>query len=310
MKADSRFVNLNGEFWANVRAVSESVHYTETLPGHYPVPRYLQGPKTRPKRNSQIKVPTPAEVRSALLKLNLQTEHLFSTSGKVTAEGKNLLDYFAFRAHILNKFAQDRLQDAPAARDLFLKKEKSRRSWECPLPRNNQGIAENSKKFLTCLVNMIICENAGPFHCNFDPQNLVRLTHLGRPVRTLARRVDGAFPSPVDPIALWEIKEYYYTTTFGSAVSRGVFETQLDGMELAGLKPGVLHYLFIDGHYCWWAAGGKPYLCRLIDLLHQGFVNEILVGSEVLTRLPELVKSWVSEARRRGLPIKRPAANP
>lgn len=29
-----------------------------------------------------------------------------------------------------------------------------------------------------------------------------------------------------------EIKEYYYTTTFGSRVAGGVYETLLDGMEL------------------------------------------------------------------------------
>ena len=56
------------------------------------------------------------------------------------------------------------------------------------------------------------------------------------PLRTLSRRVDGALPSVVNPIAIWEIKEYYYTTTFGSRVADGVYESLLDGMELRELS--------------------------------------------------------------------------
>jgi hypothetical protein len=65
--------------------------------------------------------------------------------------------------------------------------------------------------------------------------------------------VDGAFPSVVNPIAIWEIKGYYYTTTFGSRVADGVYETLLDGMELEELETAaqrkVQHVLFIDDHY-------------------------------------------------------------
>ena len=56
------------------------------------------------------------------------------------------------------------------------------------------------------------------------------------PVRTLARRVDGAFPSSINPVAIWEVKEYYYTTTFGSRVADGIYESLLDGLELEELK--------------------------------------------------------------------------
>ena len=48
------------------------------------------------------------------------------------------------------------------------------------------------------------------------------------PLRTLARRIDGAFPSAVNPVAVREIKEYYHTTAFGSRVADGVYETQID----------------------------------------------------------------------------------
>ena len=107
--------------------------------------------------------------------------------------------------------------------------------------------------------------------------------------------MDGAFPSVINPIAIWEIKEYYYTTTFGSRVADGVYETLLDGMELEELEAftqrKVQHILFIDDYFTWWECG-RSYLCRMIDMLHMGYVDEIVFGREVLTRLPELALDW------------------
>ena len=130
------------------------------------------------------------------------------------------------------------------------------------------------------------------------------MTRDGAPLRTLARQVDGAFPSIVNPIAVWEIKEYYYTTTFGSRVADGVYETLLDGMELEELQERerihVKHYLMIGAHYTWWECG-RSYLCRIIDMLHMGYVDKVLFGHEVIERLPSLVKEWVSLVHRRQL---------
>jgi len=121
-------------------------------------------------------------------------------------------------------------------------------------------------------------------------------------LRTLARRIDGAFPSIINPIAVWEIKEYYYTTTFGSRVADGVYESLLDGMEIEEMRERegvhVKHYLFVDAHYTWWECG-KSYLCRLIDMLHMGYVDEILFGSEVVDELPRIVGEWLAVLRKR-----------
>ena len=46
---------------------------------------------------------------------------------------------------------------------------------------------------------------------------------------------------------------------------------------------------------------GRSYLCRMIDMLNMGYVDEVLFGREVLQRLPELVAEWVSEFRSRGM---------
>ena len=128
------------------------------------------------------------------------------------------------------------------------------------------------------------------------------MTHDAMPLRTLSRRVDCAFPSVVNPIAIWEVKEYYYTTTFGSRVADGVYETLLDGMELEELRVSenvdVLHYLMLDARYTWWDCG-RSYLCRIVDMLHMGYVDEVLVGREVIERLPQLVPLWIQRLQNR-----------
>jgi hypothetical protein len=150
--------------------------------------------------------------------------------------------------------------------------------------------------YLTGIVNMLIEASANGLPCDYDPHQLTTVTKNGLPLRTLARRVDGAFPSSVNPIALWEIKEYYYTTTFGSRVADGVYESLLDGLELEELREhegiDIKHYLIIDAHDTWWKQG-KSYLCRIIDMLHMGYIDEVLFGREVIERLPELVNEWV-----------------
>jgi hypothetical protein len=131
---------------------------------------------------------------------------------------------------------------------------------------------------------------------------LTLITKNGLPIRTLARRVDGAFPRSINPVAVWEIKEYYYTTTFGSRVADGIYESLLDGLELEELRENeqidVKHYLMIDAHDTWWKQG-KSYLCRAIDMLHMGYIDEVLFGYEVIERLPSLIAEWVEIANRR-----------
>lgn len=171
-----------------------------------------------------------------------------------------------------------------------------------PIPMNKQKGAKKAPSYLTAIVNMLISANAEGLSCDYDPRALTTVTQGGAPLRTLARRVDGAFPSAVNPIAVWEIKEYYYTTTFGSRVADGVYETLLDGMELEELRVhegvSVLHYLIVDDHWAWWECG-RSYLCRILDMLHMGYVDEVLFGSEVVERLPAIVQNWVALAKKR-----------
>jgi len=282
MRPDPRFVGLPKSFWAYVRSISEEVGYTERL-------------------TKKIKVPSEKEIEVALAQLSLSAAELRTSAGKPTKLARHLADYFRYRARTLNRTVRPLLMDAREAESLFRKVRASLRS-STPIPMNKQKGKKRKPAFLTGLVNMLVDAHRGEFPCDLDPRQLTSVTKDGFPVRTLARRVDGAFPSAINPVALWEIKEYYHTTTFGSRVADGVYETLLDGMELEELRQSegihVKHYLILDDRFTWWECG-RSYLCRVIDMLHMGYVDEVLFGRETLKRLPKLVKGWVREVRRR-----------
>jgi len=154
---------------------------------------------------------------------------------------------------------------------------------------NKQKGNKRAIAFFTDLMTMMIECYSEDLPCNYDPRELTTITRHRTPLSTMARRVDGAFPSTVDPIAIWEIKEYYYTTTFGSRIADGVYETLLDGMEIEELREhediSVKHYLMVDGYRAWWG-DGKSYLYRIFDMLHMGYVDEVLFGREIKPESP------------------------
>lgn len=242
-----------------------------------------------------MKVPTVEETSAGYGKLRLDKSQLVAEDNSPTDTSDLLTEYFEYRAKILNNFVEPRLMNAERAKNEF-EKLKSHLNPTCPIPMNKQKGSMKAPAYLTAIINMIIEHESNGMPCDYDPRELTTITRNGKPVRTLARRVDGAFPSPINPIAIWEIKEYYYTTTFGSRVADGVYETLLDGMELEELRNAegidVKHYLMLDAHYTWWECG-KSYLCRIIDMLHMGYIDEVLFGYEVIEALPGIVKEWI-----------------
>ena len=276
MKPNTKFSNMPKSFWATVRTVSQKIGYTVRGQG-------------------QVRVPTVREIRDAFVELNLDP-YVVMKNESPTKLTNDLIAYFSFRADVLNNYVEPRLMDVDRAKAEFDKLYSSL-NLSCPIPMNKQKGDKKAPAYLTGIINMLVEANAKGFSCDYDPRELTTVTINGAPLRTLARRVDGAFPSAVNPTAIWEIKEYYYTTTFGSRVADGVYETLLDGMELEELHEHenikILHYLMIDAHYTWWVCG-KSYLCRIMDMLHMGYVDEVLFGYEVIERLPRLVEKWVS----------------
>ena len=248
----------------------------------------------RVQQEGDVVVPAMVNVLKGYDKIGLATRHLVNEDGSETDLGRDLMAYFEFRAQVLNDYVEPRLMNAKEAKIEF-NRLKRKLKPKCPLPMNKQRGDKKAPAYFTCIINMLIEASANGLPCDYDPRALTTITSDGEPLRTLARRVDGAFPSAVNPIALWEIKEYYYTTTLGSRVADGVYESLLDGMELAELAEhegiDVVHLLMVDAHYTWWECG-KSYLCRIIDMLHMGYVDEVLFGSEVIEKLPSLVEEW------------------
>lgn len=286
MQANQKFLGMSKDFWANVRLISQSIGYTD-------------------RTTKEIRVPNINEMVESLSQIGLRGTHL-KQDEKPTELGSLIHKYFAYRADILNNDVRDQLMNKDSAKKLF-EKLKKRLNPTCPMPMNKQTGEKKAPAYFTCIVNMLIEGNSKNTPCDYDPRQLTSITRNGHPLRTLARRVDGAFPSTVNPIAIWEIKEYYYTTTFGSRVADGVYETLLDGLELEELmsaeKIKVMHYLMLDDYYTWWDCG-KSYLCRIIDMLHMGYVDEVIFGKEVINRLPQIVAEWVAILQRRTSPKK------
>lgn len=295
MLPNKEFVALPKEFWANIRTISQAAGYTVRLKRQKNVTG-LPGP---------IKVPTPGEIKNCLESINLRAQHLVDGRNMLTDEGTRVMRYFEYRADVLNRTVEPLLMNVEQACKLYERLQKKYAKKRIAIPMNKQSGTMKKPAYFTAIINMLIDANIGKLPCNFNPQELTTITRNRTPFRTLARRVDGAFPAPVDPIAVWEIKEYYHTTTFGSRVADGVYETLLDGMELEELDAAlrelaqsgdrlthIAHLLMVDAHYTWWIKG-RSYLCRIIDMLHMGYVDEVLFGKEVVVRLPQIVRGWV-----------------
>jgi hypothetical protein len=272
------------------------------MPGFIDIAPYLVTAGARTKRKQEIVVPTLSEMVTCLEKLGLRSDHIGDGSTP-TALGQMLLDYFRHRSDAIHAI-ECKLMDVTQASALYAESVAKYIGVVGKQPMNRQKGTKRAKAFLTCLVNLIIAAHASGYPCDYDPQLLTKLTKDKIPFRTLARRVDGAFTSTNDPIAIWEIKEYYYTTTFGSRIADGVYETLVDGMEIEEATASgctTKHYLMVDSYYTWWGCG-KSYLCRIVDMLHMGYVDEVLFGREVAEELPRIVQSWVAQAEAIGLP--------
>lgn len=271
-----KFLKQPKSFWAQVKLVSMGLGYS---------------------RGDVIKIYNLDEIVKHFNKLSLSTNHLM-VGGIATEEGKLLVDYFQYRSECLRDFVRPNLMDREKAKIEFEKVVKDFR-YTVKVPLNKQKGEKRHYAYLTGLVNVLTEKTLDELAFDPDPRQLTVITKNAKPSRTLARRVDGAYPSIVNPIAIWEIKEYYGTKTFGSRVADGVYETMLDGYELEELRKSedidIKHYLIIDDYFTWWTCG-KSYTCRIFDMLHEGFLDEVIVGKQVITRWPEIVRGWNHEA--------------
>ena len=280
MRPIERFLQKPKSFWACVRFFSQEIGYS---------------------KHGTIIVPTLEDMLAVCVEAELDLSLLMLDDG-VSELAHDLIAYFKERSRVLCEVVEPNLMNAEQAKKLFGELF-DELDPKCPIPMNKQRKEKRAPAFLTGIVNMMVEQYSQGLPCDYDPRKLTTITRDGTPVRTLARRMDGAFPSVLNPVAVWEVKEYYYTTTFGSRVADGVYETLLDGVELENLHGTkgikVKHYLMADAHYTWWTRG-KPYLCRMFDMLHMGYVDEILFGTEVVAQMPRIVTEWVNVLENRG----------
>lgn len=274
MKPIGKFENQPKEFWAVVKLVSLSLKYAERGTGN-------------------LKCYSVDEVRAALRNHGLNPDGHDETIELVS-------EYSRARAQIMNDEVRHNLLEGPQARDLF---EELRKRIDPPtelLPMNKQKGEKRHFAYLTCIVNMLtyegLRETQGAALFDSDPRGPLTFASNGMPLRTLFRRMDGAYPNLNHPWAAWEIKEYYDSKTFGSRIADGVYESALDGYELNELREEgieVEHYLFADAYHTWWTQG-KGYLCRIIDMMHSGLLDEVFFGKEVIDGWPPVVSGWPS----------------
>lgn len=280
MEPTSRYLEQPRSFWSHVKLISEAVGYSD-------------------RRTKTLKRFSEGDIVGPLRDRSLDTSHVFD--GKtLTKFGVDLLSYLNDRSHLLETFGRPNLMNREQARVEF-ERLQARLAPQCLLPMNKQKGDKRHYAYLTGIVNMLTEAALGGLHFDQNPRGLVVISKDRKPLRTLTRWYDGAFPAIVNPRCIWEIKEYYGTTTFGSRVADGVYETMLDGYELAELRQSegirVAHYLIVDDYFTWWDCG-RSYLCRIIDMLHEGLVDEVLFGREVLTRWPQIVALWTLPATR------------
>lgn len=278
MRAFDEFVGMDQSFWAFIKFISETLGYTDRGAGTV---RYYS------------------------------YEDIYDLCCNTGTSADNRLieiaaTYLNMRADLLNNYVQGELMTADDASREFAAWEQLHRlhAYYCKLPLNKQKGEMKQVAFFTAIINILaertireITGNTGELGFDDDPRGLSFIwDDNGYIVGGSSRRFDGAYPSIRNPKLVWEVKEYYYATTFGSRVADGVYETQLDGFEFkdiydrTGLK--VYHVLFVDAYRTWWIQG-KSYLCRLIDALNAGLVDEVIFGREVLTRWPELLREIV-----------------
>jgi hypothetical protein len=285
LKANEKFLERDSPFWAYVKIISEKLGYS------------LRG-------TGELRYYSLDEVLYKLEEVNINYD---------LEVIHDVVNYLNFRSKELNENVRNLFMNKDSAKEEFRKLYlyHIENEFSCSLPLNKQRNEKRDYSYFTGIIN-IIAEKTFRDHAQehnliygedirFD-DNPMSLSYIfdeeKKLIGALSRRFDGAYPSTRNPLAIWEIKEYYYTTTFGSRISDGIYETQLDGFELNDISretnKDIKHIYFIDDYNTWWNMG-RSYLCRTIDMLHKGLVDEVIFGKEVLYRWEDVLKVLLSK---------------
>lgn len=133
MKPNLKFLAQPPEFWANVKLISQKLGYTE-------------------RATTQIKIPKIEDIVASYSREGLSTTAL-SRDGATTEFGATLINYFQFRADILNNHVKPLLMDVVRAKRLFDDLHTQYKPTYA-LPMNKQ---KGDKKLLLILRGLLIC---------------------------------------------------------------------------------------------------------------------------------------------------------
>src|SRR5204862_4648719 len=122
----------------------------------------------------------------------LTTDHITVDGSTPTEFGSLLVEYFSYRARMLNTYVEPRLMNKDQAKALFDEMYEKLKP-QCAIPMNKQKAEKRAPAYLTGIVNMIIEANTDGRQCDYSPTTLTTVTRDGMPLRTLARWVDGCF---------------------------------------------------------------------------------------------------------------------
>ena len=265
MKPFKRFTKEDKSFWFFIRFVSEKLGYS---------------------KNGEILFFTKEQIEELC-----KRENIFASPDRIS----QAVDYCRMRADTINTFVQENLMDADTARFQFERLQRLG-TYHSKLIINKQSGEKKKINYYTAIITML-AESVlgGGDSFDPDPRGLVYILNNRTITGASSRRFDGAYPSIYSPKLVWEIKEYYYSKSFGSRVADAVYEAELDGYEFNEIfsRTGqeVRHVMFIDGRYTFWDLG-KSYLCRFIDTLNMGLIDDLIIGKEVFTEWPPILEQY------------------
>lgn len=197
-----------------------------------------------------------------------------------------LADYLSLRIDVANRLLALARTEEAAIADHARLSQQAVRKYGTQLEGHHQ-----SPKVLVATVEVLTiaaCAKAG-LPANVSPQQRATVVADDH-IWVSPRRLDGALPGLFNPVALWEIKEYWGKTKGGSKMSDAIYECQLVGAELRNFQNRygtvVRHYAILDGVEQWSAR--RADLRRAVDLLYSGLLDELIVGREVLTEWPRI----------------------
>lgn len=271
MFANEKFHGRGREFWSYVRLVSEQAGY-------------------QPHGDELVKEYDIDDLRETIEDTGINADPLLGGFSEPTADlGSDVLDYLNYRSEQV-EVALDRIRTKDEAVAEF---EEFSEGFQMETEQlNKQGSSE--PLVFANSVNLVLEKETG---VDFNPNPRMLPTVLDDEKNlqmTLPKWPDGAFPTARNPLAIWEVKEFYSSTTFGSRIADAIYEIMLFSEELDTLHnetgEEVELYLMTDGYEAW--QSGVSYICRIIDVVNMGYIDAAIFGEEVFTQWPDIVAEW------------------